>query len=122
MQYKQGFESMRDITMYFHSSFRNVGLYISVALATFGASGYLKESINDYILMILTGIVLLLVSCWLNIYLFMRMYNLSNNTLDLNGFLMISLFVFIVQITILGINMVRLYNTYYPAEKIIEKA
>ena len=68
------------------------------------------------------GIVLLLVSCWINIYLFMRMYDLSNNTLDLNGFLLISLFVLIVQFTILGINVVRLYNTYYPAEKIIEKA
>ena len=116
MHYKKGFESIKDIAMYFHSSFRNVGLYISVALATFGASGYLKGDINDYILMILTGIVLLIVSGWLNIYLFMRIYDLSRNTTELNGFLMMSLFVLFVQIIILGINIVRLHTKYYSIE------
>ena len=116
MHYKKGFESMKDIAMYFHSSFRNVRLYISVALATFGASGYLKGNMNDYILMIFTGIILLLVSCWLNIYLFWRMYDLSLNTKDLNGFLMIILFVLFVQFTILGINVIRMYTKYYSIE------
>ena len=116
MHYKKGFESMRDIAMYFHSSFRNVGLYISVALATFGASSYLKTNVTEYILMVFTGIILLLVSCWLNIYLLMRMYDLSMNTNDVNGFLMIILFVLFVQLVILGINVVRMYTKYYSIE------
>jgi hypothetical protein len=38
------------------------------------------------------------------------------NTKDLNGFLMIILFVLFVQFTILGINVVRMYTKYYSIE------
>lgn len=42
MHSKDGFKTVKDVALYFHSSFRNVGLYTSLSLAA--ANTYAKDS------------------------------------------------------------------------------
>lgn len=45
MQSKDGFKTVKDVALYFHSSFRNVGLYTSLSLASLAAANtYAKDS------------------------------------------------------------------------------
>lgn len=94
-----GFKNVKDIAMYFHSSFRNVGLYTSISLATMTAArSYLNSNIDYYMILITISIVLLIVSFLLNYFLFMRIYELSFNFCGLNIWLITSMIMCVLQL------------------------
>ena len=108
-----GFKNVKDIAMYFHSSFRNVGLYTSISLATMAAArSYLDSNIAYYMILISMSIVILIVSFLLNYFLFMRIYELSFNFSNLNIWLITSMIMFVLQIILSIFGGVLIYSHF----------
>lgn len=94
-----GFKTIKDISMYFHSSFRNVGLYTSISLASMAAArSYIKTNVEYYLIFINISIALIIVSFLLNFFLFMRIYELSFKFSNLNIWMIASTVMFILQL------------------------
>lgn len=94
-----GFKTIKDISMYFHSSFRNVGLYTSVSLASMAAArSYIKTNEKYYMIFINISIALIIVSFLLNLFLFIHIYELSFKFSNLNIWMITSTLMFISQI------------------------
>ena len=107
------FKSVKEIAMYFHSSFRNVGLYTSLSFAGLAAAkSYLSTNLLYYLLLTIISVTLLIVSFLLNYFLFIRIYNLSSKFVGLNTWLITSGIMFILQIILLIFGSVLLYNHY----------
>ena len=99
---KEGFKSVKEIAMYFHSSFRNVGLFASLTFASMAAaSKYAKDDIFKYILLLIMSMTLLAISLMLNYFLLSRIVDLANKFDGLNLWIITSVIMFILQITLL---------------------
>lgn len=108
-----GFRSVKDVAMYFHSSFRNVGLYTSLALAGMAAArSYMDSKIIYYLLLTIISIMLLLISVLLNGFLFARILELSRRFAGLNIWLLISGIMFILQTVLFVFGSILLYSHF----------
>ena len=68
---KSDFKDRKSALMYFHTTFRNVGLFTTLSFGALGYSRYYRDRIQIYNLsLILIGLTLLLVSFLLNFYLY----------------------------------------------------
>ena len=109
----QGFRTVKDVAMYFHSSFRNVGLYTSISLAGMAAAKtYMNSKIIYYLLLTIISIVLLLISFLLNYFLFTRINELSYKFTGLNMWLLTSGLMFILQIILFWLGSLLLYSHF----------
>ena len=99
---KEGFKSVKDVGMYFHSSFRNVGLFTSLTFASMAAATkFMKDDIFRYITLLSMSLLLLIISILLNYFIFSRIAILANKFDGLNIWIMTSVVMFILQIALL---------------------
>tara|TARA_B100000035_G_scaffold315334_1_gene335312 strand:- start:1845 stop:2213 length:369 start_codon:yes stop_codon:yes gene_type:complete len=107
-----GFKTLKEVAMYFHSSFRNVGLYTSIGFASLSAARTTYDKNREsYFILMFVSIILLLISFLLNFYLFIRIFNLNSKFTNLETWLATSVLMFIIQIFILGVSLYTLYDS-----------
>ena len=106
-----GFNTMKDIAMYFHSSFRNVGLYTSIGFASSAASKHTSITKTSKIILVIVSMVLVFVSVLLNLYLFNRLYRLHEGYNDTRLWIMTTVLMFIIQLTIMYNSIDTIYQT-----------
>jgi len=108
-----GFRSVKDIAMYFHSSFRNVGLYVSLSFAGIAAANnYVYNDLSYYSLLITISIIMLVISFLLNYFLFSRLIELSARFSGLHIWLLTSGIMFILQVSMLIFGTNLLYTHF----------
>ena len=107
-----GFKTLKEVAMYFHSSFRNVGLYTSIGFASLSAARTTYDKNKEsYFILMFVSIILLLISFLLNFYLFIRIFNLNAKFTNLETWLITSVLMFVIQIFILGVSLYTLYDS-----------
>jgi|TARA_B100000282_G_scaffold183435_1_gene133300 uncharacterized membrane protein YidH (DUF202 family) len=107
-----GFKTLKEVAMYFHSSFRNVGLYTSIGFASLSAARTTYDKNKEsYFILMFVSIILLLISFLLNFYLFIRIFNLNAKFTNLETWLVTSVLMFVIQIFILGVSLYTLYDS-----------
>lgn len=108
-----GFRSVKDIAMYFHSSFRNVGLYVSLSFAGIAAANsYGYGDLSYYSLLIAISIIMLVISFLLNYFLFYRLIELSARFSGLHIWLLTCGIMFVLQIVMLIFGSRLLYTHF----------
>ncbi len=89
----ESFENKKEIMMYYHSSFRNVGLFTTLSLGALGYSRYYRGKIHYYnIVLILISFILLSISVLFNLHLYtdIQEYVNENQDKDVERFLNIN--------------------------------
>jgi hypothetical protein len=77
------FENKKEIMMYYHTSFRNVGLFTTLSLGALGYSRYYRDKIQYYnIVLILISFILLLISVLFNLHLYTDIQDYVNEYQD----------------------------------------
>ena len=77
------FKNKKEITMYYHTSFRNVGLFTTLSLGALGYSRYYRGKIQYYnIVLILISFILLSISVLFNLYLYTDIQDYINEYQD----------------------------------------
>lgn len=77
------FENKKEIMMYYHSSFRNVGLFTTLSLGALGYSRYYRGKIYYYnIVLILVSFILLSISVLFNLHLYTDIQDYVNEYQD----------------------------------------
>jgi hypothetical protein len=102
VQSQEGFKTVKDVALYFHSSFRNVGLYTSLSLASLAAaSTYAKDREAFHPALVFTSCIFLLISLVLNVFLWERIRTISNQSSGVTVWLMPIYMMFALQIGLL---------------------
>ena len=102
MQSKDGFKTVKDVALYFHSSFRNVGLYTSLSLASLAAANtYAKDSPTYHPLFVFSSAILLVISLLLNIFLCGRVRTISTKLPGVRIWLTTIYMMFVLQVVLL---------------------
>jgi hypothetical protein len=99
------FENTKEIMMYYHTSFRNVGLFTTLSLGALGYSRYYRGKIQYYnIVLILISFILLSISILFNLHLYtdIQGYVNENQDKDVERFLTINHIMFGVH-TVLAV-------------------
>lgn len=79
----ESFENKKEIMMYYHTSFRNVGLFTTLSLGALGYSRYYRDKIQYYnIVLILISFILLLISVLFNLHLYTDIQEYINEYQD----------------------------------------
>lgn len=97
------FENKKEIMMYYHSSFRNVGLFTTLSLGALGYSRYYRGKIHYYnIVLILISFILLSISILFNLHLYtdIQGYVNEHQDNDVNRFLTINYIMFGVHVVL----------------------
>lgn len=77
------FENKKEIMMYYHTSFRNVGLFTTLSLGTLGYSRYYRGKIQYYnIILILISFILLSIAMLFNLHLYTDIQDYVNEYQD----------------------------------------
>jgi len=80
---KSDFKDKKSTSMYFHSTFRNVGLFTTLSFGALGYSRYYRDRIQIYNLsLILIGLTLILIAFLINFYLYNDMVTLLKENED----------------------------------------
>lgn len=79
----EAFENKKEIMMYYHTSFRNVGLFTTLSLGALGYSRYYRGKIQYYnIVLILISFILLSISVLFNLHLYTDIQDYVNEYQD----------------------------------------
>jgi hypothetical protein len=77
------FENKKEIMMYYHTSFRNVGLFTTLSLGALGYSRYYRDKIQYYnIVLILVSLILLSMAILFNLHLYTDIQEYINEYQD----------------------------------------
>lgn len=110
----EGFKNSQDVAMYFHSSFRNVALFISLTFASMAAATkYINDANFDYVIIVFISMMFLIISLLLNYFLLSRIVFLANKFKGLNLWILTSIIMFILQILLLIFGSHMLYINIY---------
>ena len=75
----------KEMTMYFQTSFRNVGLYTTVSLAMLGYSRYYRDKNANYnVVLIFCSLIVLCISFLLNTYIFNDLHSFKEKEKEIS--------------------------------------
>ena len=97
-----GFNNTRQLAMYFHTAFRNVGLFGSFSIAGISAAKAIKNNPELNIYLICFSVALMIVSFLVNIFLLYRLLTLLSKFSELNMWIFISSIMMVIQVLFLG--------------------
>ena len=97
-----GFNNTRQLAMYFHTAFRNVGLFGSFSIAGISAAKALRENKELNLYLMWFSVALMIISLLVNIFLLYRLLNLLSKFSELNMWIFISSLTMVIQFVFLG--------------------
>lgn len=102
VQNQEGFKTVKDVGLYFHSSFRNVGLYTSLSLASLAAANtYAKDREAFHMVLVITSCIFLLISLTLNVFLWKHIQRIWNQSSGATMWLTLIYMMFALQVGLL---------------------
>jgi hypothetical protein len=97
----KGINNSHDVAMYFHSAFRNVGLFGSFSLAGLGAAKALNYNSDLEGFLMVFSICLMVISFLVNVFLLLRLKNMSVKFDEISMWIIISGLTLLLQVAFL---------------------
>lgn len=110
---KSDFKDKKSALMYFHTTFRNVGLFTTLSFGALGYSRYYRDRIQIYNLsLILIGLTLILVAFLINFYLYNDMVTFlkENEDKETERMLVLNKIVFFIHFILFLLGITTLFR------------